>query len=233
MRFLDFLNEIKFKSAKDVDYPNKVRRVIIFDKNEEYELRGKAHNLMSHAIKHLSEFDDPYMSKIVRIALNIVVQYDYWVMEKGKKYFRKSVDRPEVINLFDLINDKIHLEDKLLEPEKRIKPLLEDIKNRYESIIRQYINKAIEITEDMPYKEIEHAVRHKKTIKFEVFESNITVYHYLDLSNYAFMVEYKDRIKTLYKIDSLVDGSDTIPDRYKRRRSKILNDNLKKALGVK
>lgn len=232
MRFLKFINEFNFKNARDIDYPAGTRKVITFRENEPYVIRGKAHDLRSHAIKHLSQFDESYMSKMVKDAVNVITNYDYWVKNGERDLFRHSIDKVEVINTFDMINDKIHFGEELLEPEEKLKFIIKKISNRYEEIISHFIRNSNYIGPDSSKHEIEGLVLNKSKIKFDVVEDNSNMIHYLDLMNMAFMVEYKNNIKTLYILDNISSGKDSIGQRYRRKRVDIQNKDLARALGV-
>ena len=65
MRFIRFINELAFANSSDFDYPGKVGEVIVTNPDDKYEVRGKTHGLISHAIKHVMEFEPEYYREVI------------------------------------------------------------------------------------------------------------------------------------------------------------------------
>ncbi|MFW5895492.1 MAG: hypothetical protein ACOCT9_01990, partial [archaeon] len=78
--FAKFLNEINFETSKDRDYPADTNSVIVFNKKDNYKIKGKTHNITSHAIKHLHEFDKSFYDNIIDQAKQYVSNTNFFIL---------------------------------------------------------------------------------------------------------------------------------------------------------
>lgn len=197
MRLITYLNELNFVKSKDRDWPTKTNTVILFDKNDQYKIKGKTHGLTSHAIKHLNEFDPSFFDKVIKQAYDYISKQEFYILSKKTKKVskRESISRNQVINTLDRINDKIINNQQLTNEEKNISKFIEDIKIRYEQHIDKFTNNTTNI-DNYSYQEL---INNKpKHINFMIKEEGKNDRLYVDLSKLVFCVEDSKGFKTMY-----------------------------------
>ncbi|MFW6030309.1 MAG: hypothetical protein ACOCRO_08660, partial [Halanaerobiales bacterium] len=147
MRLKQYLIEVEFGKSRDQDWPSRSKSVIIFDKNDTYKIKGKTHDLTSHAIKHLEEFDSQYFNSIITDIQNYLNGKDFFVLTKKNKDVKKSESNSKniIINTLDRINDKIVHNEKLTEEEKVLSKYLDKISKKYEQFIENMISESIDV----------------------------------------------------------------------------------------
>lgn len=202
MRLKQYLIEVEFGKSRDQDWPSRSKGVIIFDKNDTYKIKGKTHDLTSHAIKHLEEFDSQYFNNTITDIQNYLNGKDFFVLTKKNKDVKKSESTSKniIINTLDRINDKIVHNEKLTEEEKVLSKYLDKISKKYEQFIENMISKSIDVDS---YTLIQLKELNKKNIKFTIKENNKEYILFIDLKQLWFCVESKGKIKTFYEYKNL------------------------------
>lgn len=128
-----FLNEFSFIDSKDVDYTFS-DIVVTSDGSTDYKIGGKTHGLISHAIKHLMEFDNNIVKKDVSVITKILNDNinKLKFIHRAKGIINPvNLSEPIVLTSLDYINDKIKTNQKLSPIEKEIYPYIKSISNEY------------------------------------------------------------------------------------------------------
>ncbi len=217
MRLQNFISEkFQFANAKDQDYPMKNSGVMFFDKQDEYKVKGKAHNLASHAIKHLRDLKRNEYYNIINDILSYIETIDYTSQAN-------KINSGTVINTLDRINDKIHFNEKLTKEEEIIKSYIEKLENIYRSMAANFTRYYI-TSENI--KNNENIFSLDKVVKFKVLEKGTDKpsTHYLNFKTLNFAVQRNDKIRSFYPLDSKKE----ILGKYKK--NKILSDKLNRLL---
>ena len=200
MKFHNFLLE-SFKKGRDFDYPGDKNTVLVFDKNAKYKKEGKTHGLMSHAIKHLHEFNPTFINNINNKTKQLIknIQLFSLVRNSIKEIDINSITDDILINTYDYINDKIENKENLLDIEEKIhKYIIEPIKNEYSKILQNFKTSSIDV-DKLNIKEINDLLKSKKTIRFTVHDNNGKQnIFYFNLNGYFSMKDKK--MKTFFKI---------------------------------
>lgn len=163
LTFKEWLNEAAFRflKAKDQDYTNDPYEVLVFSEEapDKYEVEGKTHGQMSHAIKHLREFEPEFVEGIVEKVRSTIIaklrEKPHWfcrvwnvIKGFGKQSGEKAVNFASddaVLNTLDLINDKNQMGEKLMKLDSSIKPFAVELENRYNEIISNKLDKAVNL----------------------------------------------------------------------------------------
>lgn len=163
LTFLEWLEEssIKFQKAKDQDYTNDPYEVLVFSEvaPDNYEVEGKTHGKMSHAIKHLKEFEPAFVNTIVsKVKKTIISKLEekphwfckVWNTHKGFKSDSgidavNNATSNAVLNTLDLINDKTQMGEKLLKLDSSIKPFAVELEQKYNDIMSSKLDKAVNL----------------------------------------------------------------------------------------
>lgn len=253
LTFLEYVQkideDIAFQRGKDQDYTNDPNSLLVFSEKDpdEYELRGKTHGAMSHAIKHLVEFDKPFVDNIVSQARTLLEQFvsrhpqcfcKIWI--EGKGFSSKSgidairsANAGEILNTFDLINDKNEMKKGFLKVENQLKKLALQMEERYKNIIEDKIAKAVSLNK-MPFDRIKKAIKTFPVITFKVSQNNKTKDVWLDFSDSSIIIgsiEGTEKVNTMFQFTGLSGGDKkaTIKAFYTKRLSPI-NPDVDKAL---
>ena len=102
-----------FPKSPDSDFPtNDTTKFVVFNADEKYELKGRTHGLLSHAIKHLHEFAPSEVDAAVDKATarmkhesEIYLKDGSSILSRGASVHRDLTDNV-VLNTLDRINDK-------------------------------------------------------------------------------------------------------------------------------
>ena len=172
----DILSEIDdiFFASPDDDKPGGGNGVAMFSSGDKYELAGTTHGGVSHAIKHLSEFDPAFVNSSLSSAIEIAKSSPSLVflnLKKGNKLTGEEAVKnltPQVIkNTLDFINDKIANGETLSDDEKKFVPIMDDMYSRYVGIIKERFDSAPDVN-DLPEEEVEKIINGGGVIKFKV-----------------------------------------------------------------
>lgn len=253
LTFLEFVQSLQedftFKNAKDQDYTNDPNSLLVFAEKEpdEYELKGKTHGQMSHAIKHLVEFDKPFVDGIVSKARGIIEKFlqrhpqafcKIWVegqgfSDKSGMDAVKSANAGEILNTFDLINDKSQMKGSFIKIETQLKNLATEMENRYKAIIDSKLSKATDIG-NMSFDKAKKAIKSSQVITFGVMQQTKKKDVWLDFSDSSIIIGEsgsKDSVNTMFQFTGLNGGDKgaTIKAFFGKRLSP-LNPDVEKAL---
>lgn len=161
--FLEWLNEaaFRFQKGKDQDYTSDPYEVLVFSETapDKYEVEGKTHGQMSHAIKHLKEFEPDFVKGVITKVKNTLKaklkEKPHWfckVWHNVRGFGKLSgIDAIEtasvdaVLNTLDLINDKNQMKENLLKLDSSIRPFASELENEYNRIISSKIDKAVDL----------------------------------------------------------------------------------------
>lgn len=199
-----FLNEFSFVDSKDVDYTFS-DIVITSDGTSEYKIGGKTHGLISHAIKHLIEFDNVKVKKdvdaIIKILNDNIDKLKFIHRVKG---IIKPVNlsEPVVLTSLDYINDKIKTNQKLSPVEKEIYPYIKSISNEYRQFVELFMKEAIKI-EDTDDKESILNKLKRGMVMFDISFGDERVY--LDLKRSIIIITLLRKgnaVKTMFKLNN-------------------------------
>ena len=255
LTFLEYVQsfvaeDIQFKNAKDQDYTNDPNSLLVFAEKEpdEYDLRGKTHGQMSHAIKHLAEFDKAFVEGIVSKARGIIEKFlqrhpeafcKIWVDGQGfgsKSGIEavKSANAGEILNTFDLINDKHQMKGSFLKIETQLKNLAVEMEKRYKEIIESKIAKAVDISNLKNVGAMVSAIKKATVISFRVSQQEAKKDVWLDFSDSSIIIGLAgstDSVNTMFQFTGLNGGAKkpTI-DAFYKKRLVPLNPDVDKAL---
>ena len=229
MRFREFIiDELSFQKGSDQDYPAGMNNgVLLFNPTEQYIKQGETHGIISHAIKHLKDFDGNYYSHVVEKIKNELTKNKrlyYFVQGQGIRSINNATTIPYsvIINTMDRINDKI-IQAKPLEPEeKSIASELQSMARHFERIVEGLISGAVIINNDTPAAFIEAMLAKKRTIKYTIHMSGADIIHYYNPREHSLVIEYKGLVRTAFKINK--EGW------YNRKDIKFYNPELKKIM---
>lgn len=237
MKYLKTFERFIFHKSPDEDKPGN-KQFIAFNKDENYNIEGNTHGEMSHAIKHLDEFEP----EKVKTVLNQSVE---WAKSKNSIFLRhingnilaegdlakKQITTGAMLNTLDLVNDKIMNDKKLLPEELELKDkFLTQLTNLYRQLVESYINGGIDINK-MKEEEIKKLISENKKLKFTGVYKEKEIEYTIDFSNSGLLAKRGDDVATLFRIDKKGNDINKISD-YLNRGVQIKNIELKKALGI-
>ena len=217
-----------FAKMLDQDYPSRYDEVILFDYREKYVLSGKTHGLVSHALKHLIEFDEYFVKSILyKMKSKLKVEFLFFYKKNNTiRVLRKSDLTPGILlNTLDLINDKIENRETLYSDEKEMILILQSIKDEYRKICLNIQQNAIEIFDFDTKNEIQLKINRNKPIWFNVNYKSVDMQNCIDLKNKIYMSIYQEKIRTVFKMDSSF-----LYRQYGTDKTKIKNSFLEKII---
>lgn len=199
--FLKNVNEFAFRKGEDVDYTF-TNKVIVFTKDEKYREEGKTHELVSHSIKHLLEFNpgstNHYLKKLREMILK--AEERYIIDKRNNEYsFDSNIPNEILLNTLDRVNDKVVMGEKLLPIEKEISDeILKRFASEYTKIIARYLDNSIDV-DKMKSKEILTLLHDGKTIKYTTVRKTMT---YVNIKDSVFMSteDNENTVRTLFKM---------------------------------
>lgn len=255
LTFLEYVQSLQegegfhFKNAKDQDYTNHPTSILVFgeDEPEEYVLKGKAHGQMSHAIKHLVEFDKPFVDATVAKARKLIERFiqrhpqafcKIWVegqgfSEKSGVEVIKSASAGVLLNTLDLINDKAQMKDSFLKVETQLKQFATEMENRYKEIIKSKLDKAVDLG-NMSFEKAKKTIKSSQVISFAVMQQTKKKTVWLDFSDSSIIIGEQggmDAVNTMFQFSGLTGGDKgaTIKAFFTKRLTPI-NPDVEKAL---
>lgn len=231
--FADFLK------SPDEDKPGN-NQVAVFSEEEFYpEISGMTHGGMSHAIKHMSEFNSSDVEKILNDAISVIKDNDSLVVKniKDNKVESMGPSAGKILttntmrNTFDMINDKI-MKGKTLSPEEELlRPFVEELERTYLGILNNYLEDAIDVSNTVDPEEVKALVDGGKTIKFEADFRGSPCTYVLDTSNSAMIAIIGGKIATMFRIDKKGASKEKIAKKFSGS-TRILNPAVASALGA-
>ena len=215
MRFVRFINELAFANSSDFDYPGKIGEVIVTNPDDKYEVKGKTHGLISHAIKHVMEFEPEYYKEVIdqfkqRIAS---MKNDLFILNKNSGKIEPLKDQwknDKVLqNTLDFINDRFKEVDgkggKLNSKEKLFYGFAEKLATKYEELIEQLLSNVVPV-DDMSLEQINKVLESGRTIKFTALYMGTWIDYFYNEKTGAYGASYKEKFKTLYKVYQINRG---------------------------
>lgn len=237
-----------FAKGKDQDYTGDPTRVLVFSQKEpeKYEVTGKTHGQMSHAIKHLIEYEPQFVSKIIANAKYKIEKFisnnpDYFCKiwnevkgfesESGLDAVRKA-NNLTILNTLDVLNDKNQTKTELLPIENKLKPLAYELEKKYNSIITSKMNNAIDLNRNYSKEKFLSIIKRSDIITFKAESSvapNIDVW--IDFTDQTLIIGNTDKniIKTMYRFRNIKSKKDIIKEFY-NKKFKAKDPNLNSAL---
>lgn len=231
-----YVNEVEFHDSPDEDTPGK-NNYVSFDEEEQYDVEGKTHGQLSHAIKHYGEFEPAKLQAALSAALNKSKESDKFTLKNAKTNqiistgdeAKSQANQNSMLNTFDLINDKIKNGDSLTPEEQEIKTFIEPLNNEYEQLAQSYMSGAEDIDGISDSSQIKSMFDAGKIIKFTgAFKGNPITY-YLNTSNSGLVADAGGKLATLFRIDKKGNSIAKIA-KYLTRGVEIKNPAFKELL---
>jgi uncharacterized protein YeeX (DUF496 family) len=203
------LNEVDFYDSPDEDKPGK-NNYVSFSEKETYDLEGKTHGQLSHAIKHYGEFEPAKLQAALSAALNKAKESDNFTLKNADTNevistgdeAKSQANQNSMLNTFDLINDKIKNGLSITPEEQEIKTLIEPINNEYEQLVNSYMSGAEDIDGISDPSKIKSMFDAGKIIKFSGDFKGSPIKYYLNTSNSGLVAQAADgKLATLFRID--------------------------------
>lgn len=242
IKLKDLLSEdIPFKHGNDTDRFI-ANSVVVFDPQDDYEIKGKTHGLVSHAIKHLHEFNPEYFNKIISAVRQIIEKSPNAILkDKSNKPITRVVGQTQypfgvILNTMDFINDKVVNGIPLNTDEKAIKSYIDRTTDEYENIIRILVDKAIPVDNYNSPEKIKNILNQHGMISFYVMARGRMAYAYANHNNGIIVLrEPGGKVLTSFKAYAKKEKINP-PQRLKKYFSSssadIINPAIKKALGI-
>lgn len=175
----------------------------------------KLHNLASHAIKHLEEFDPSFVTSILTqvkgFLSNLNFQKIFILGDKGidiemfglkaKKNLSQIVDKNVLLNTLDRINDKTQKGEPLTDEEKELTSFIVSFSKHYRDLLLETLQNAMEI-ENISMNDALKFWKEGKTIKFNgISTKGIPTRIYINSKNKGCILEdTTGNILTFFKI---------------------------------
>ena len=226
-------NAEEWFNSPDNDWPRK-EEVISLKKGDKYEERGSTHGLTSHSIKHLTEFSKDFVFNLARAAIK-------YIKERRLPVYRSEADGTnpastrttkevdvnqikvgQVLNMFDLINDKTfhgpHLNDhegyifeNFIEPMNRV---------YHDQILLRIVSNARDISDSevQTYQNLVNLLETgRPVIELKAtFKGTVRTY-YVDTKNSTLVSKREDgKYATLFKASKKDDESVTLQQAVKQ-----------------
>jgi hypothetical protein len=231
--------KLDFFDSPDNDKPGNNFLVIFGDpERSQLSISGDTHGEMSHAIKHLIEFEPSFVEGILNSAVEVSKQTpDVAVVNlKNNKILtdKEAADKIQsgaMLNTFDLINDKILTGQPLNPTEKSIEPLIDKLVEKYEATLLAIVSNAVDVDSINNIEEMKALVEGKKTIKFTGSYGGSEFTYYLNLSNSGLVASQDGKYATLFRVDKKGSDLKKIAG-YFARGVDIKNPTLKSVLGI-
>lgn len=201
MRLLNFLSEIEWKKARDLDFPGDSNLVIFFKPNEVYRQEGQAHGLLSHAIKHLYEFKPNIRPQVMKEFNSIIANVkELWVNNKQTEH--RAFGWDTILNTLDQINDKFENHKELLPIEQEIlNRIIKPMAEVYDKFASDLIQDATVIKPSFTEAEIKQLLKRGLTISFPTKYHDLHRIVYVNINHGYFLSTTKDGrfVCTFYK----------------------------------
>jgi len=233
----ELLLELNFHDSPDEDLPGG-NRTLIFNKEDIYPApEGNTHGLLSHAIKHYLEFEPEFVKSVLDKISDGIKQSSgeiYMIDKSGKVVLdgdkaKNEINHNVVLNTLDMVQDKVKNGKPLNDIEKKIHFYTEELGKKYEELVNQKMNSAIDIDADQS--SADDAIKNNKNIKFKGSYSGKDFDYYLDPKDSSLVASDGDSVSTLFRIDKKGNSLEKMSG-YFSRGTKIYNDKLKSALNL-
>lgn len=240
----------KFQKAKDQDYTSDPYEVLVFSETapENYEVEGKTHGQMSHAIKHLVEFEPDFVknivSKVKSTIINKLKEKPHWFCKiwNNTRGFSKlsGVDAVNdasmyaVLNTLDLINDKQQMKECLLKLDSSIRPFAVDLEKKYNEIISKKIDKAVDLDKTtIKGSALEKKIKKSQIVQFSCKgKSGGTFTVVLDFTDQSLIIGKGDMetVTTMYRFNNTGTSKSAVVNAFFSKKLEPVNTDIKTAL---
>jgi len=217
-----FLNEASWNNSPDEDWPAsdtnvkqfKSDKVVVFDSKEEYGDKGAdSHGLDSHMSKHWFEFSESDINASIKKAVNLISDYQkenqIFFLTKGTGEVQpissiSDIKSGDIINTFDLINDKKFDQEELLDIEKKIynQAMSGSIKS-YDSEADRLMSSAVDVSdaEMQSMEKLIETLKNNSAIKFKATYQGQEKTYYYEIKKTAIIAQLDDgSIATLFRL---------------------------------
>lgn len=227
--------EVQFSDSPDEDKPGN-NQIVMFNKDEKYEVSGETHGKMSHAIKHFLEFDPnkvkAHLTKAIQVAKQLqnvflVSAKDGSLIADGDKAKAQLTDNA-MLNTFDFISDKIKNNQQLSAEEQKLLPIIQQMTQEYEAALNAHISNAVDVDNITDEQKLKELIDGKNIIKFTGNFKGTDFIYYLNTSNTGMAVSDKNNtFSTFFRFDKKGGNLSKFP-----KGTVIKNAALKKAIGL-
>ena len=243
--------EFNFRKGQDQDYTGSPDEVLVFSEKEpdEYQVRGKTHGQMSHAIKHLREFEPEYVKSVLDKARNVIFKF----LQRRPQYFCKiwsetrgfseysgmealnHCDSMSLLNTLDIVNDKNQTKTPFTKIDGQLKQFGSELEKRYNEIISKKINSAYNLDKqrDGDYK---RTIAKNQIISFSAISRNGKGMNvWLDFKDGSIIIGNKSNngeqeIRTMYRLNNAGTNKKSIIKQFYTKGLKPSNPDIDKAL---
>jgi hypothetical protein len=253
--FIEWLNEaaFHFQKGRDQDYTSDPYEVLVFSEKapDNYEVEGKTHGQMSHAIKHLKEFEPDFVKSIITKVKNTLKaklkEKPHWFCKVwhnvngfGKESGIEAIDNASVnavLNTLDLINDKNQMRETLLKLDSSIRPFASELENEYNNIITKKIDKAVDLNKTTLKSEaLIKKIKKSSVIQFDCAGKgggDFTVV--LDFTDQSLIIgkrssEDINTVNTMYRFNDVGSAKPAVVSAFFKKRLNPVNHEIKTAL---
>lgn len=255
LTFSQWLSEanFRFQKGKDQDYTSDPYEVLVFSEKapDNYEVEGKTHGQMSHAIKHLKEFEPEFVKSVVTKVKNTLKaklkEKPHWfckVWHNAHGFEKESgIEAIEaasidaVLNTLDLINDKNQMRETLLKLDSSIRPFAVELENEYNNIITKKIDKAVDLNKTtLKGDALVKKIKKSSVIQFDCNGKgggNFTVV--LDFTDQSLIIgkrsnEDINAVNTMYRFNDSGTTKPAVVSAFFKKRLNPANQEIKTAL---
>ena len=255
LTFLQWLSEanFRFQKAKDQDYTSDPYEVLVFSEQapDNYEVEGKTHGQMSHAIKHLKEFEPDFVKSVITKVKNTLKaklkEKPHWfckVWHNARGFEKESgveaIDNASVdavLNTLDLINDKTQMRENLLKLDSSIRPFATELENEYNRIISTKIDKAVDLNKStLKGDSLVKKIKKSSVIQFDcngLGGGSFTVV--LDFTDQSLIIgkrssEDINTVNTMYRFNNSGSSKPAVVDAFFKKKLIPSNIEIKTAL---
>lgn len=217
-----FLNEATWNNSPDEDWPAsdtnvkeyKSDKVIVFNPEEEYGDKGAdSHGLDSHMSKHWFEFSEADLSTSIKKAIDLISDYSkgnqIFFLTKGSGEVQpissiSDIKNGDIVNTFDLINDKKFDQEKLLDIEEKIySQAMSNLVRSYDSEADQLMSSAVDVSdaEMQSMEKLIETLKNNSAIKFKAAYQGQEKTYYYEIKKTAIIAQLDDgSIATLFRL---------------------------------
>lgn len=203
---------VEFSMGVDDDYLGGGKTLVVFqDKDIDYRIEGFTHGLASHSLKHLREFLPDTVHDILNSMraqlrkiepIYIYNGYKKRVTVRERSEVLKHLNDDRLINTLDYINDKVVLERPLSDLEKMFVPVIDQMAELYEGVIKHLLNNS-QCIDDVSHEQLFGHL--SDPVWFTVYEKGEKHIYFIDMNNSSFMIMEHGKVLTLFKADNLIE----------------------------
>lgn len=224
----------------DEDWPGGIHRVLVFNENDKYRIKGKTHNLRSNTIRYLMQFQRNKFNKALRNILKLIKhEHGMYMLNKTHSIMAAGIDayklvkqpnyRPALINTMDFIHDKDRLNQPLSNIELQILDIVNTLIPIYIKEVKAFQTKGVNI-DTMSTEQLQNIIETGAIIRFSASNNDIITY---DIENAIILVMNSRKFKTMRYLelntkDEVIAYWQSIMDNFESENFKWIINNLKK-----